>query len=175
MNNNTKAIARLTETTAPYFEGEQLLRERVAFAREVILNTLRKFPADFHPEELKWVRLWGQAVGFRIKDDKLFFYVPERTTADGVRTMREVQLPLNLLLNDPIAVAQYARKAIRALQAEQKSEKRKAEAKELKDLNEQIAALQKRQKQLETVAEVEAARITRRALANAAARKNAKV
>lgn len=138
----------LNETVSSYSKYEEQLVQRIEFTRTVIRNTLRKFPKDVWPEELTWAATPGQISlkSFTKADgegeqDILTFNVLF-TSRKQEKSVREVSLTADLLRNDPIAVAQYARKLIHQRQAELQREVEREEAKTLADLTAQIAKLQ---------------------------------
>lgn len=141
----------LNETVSSYSKYEEALVQRIEFARTVIGNTLRKFPKDVWPAELTWAAKTGQASQISLKSFTPAKNKEEKHTLtfnaiynlrNNEKFVREVSLTNDLLRNDPIAVAQYARKLIHQRQAELQREVEREEAKTLADLTAQIAKLQ---------------------------------
>lgn len=136
MENNTKAFTRINTIANPYFAGEKELAERVKFVKTVIMNTLHKFPAELRPEELNWAKRGGRYTGFEfldyndnvveITEDKpltrnhklSFFIIGQRGWTTKEYTLDRASIPAYLLFNDPMAIAQYARKLIRNKQSQ---------------------------------------------------------
>lgn len=136
-------------TLADYSEAERAVRERVSFAQHVIKDVLRKFPSGIRPEELDWVMDGGTFTGFKtdtvkstltgLSEPVLTFLVTKRDRWNGPLETRRVYIPMSILRSeDPIAVAQYARKLVRKNQ-----QKIKADAiQQMQKMDKQIAELE---------------------------------
>jgi hypothetical protein len=167
MENNTKAFNRINTITSSYFAGEKELAERVKFVKTVIMNTLHKFPAELRPEELNWAMRGGRYTGFEFRDSndnvveitedkpltryhKLsFFIIGQRGWATKEYTFDRASIPAYLLFNDPMAIAQYARKLIRNKQYQIRTKEAMDITKQVEDVSKKIATLAQEQAKLE--------------------------
>lgn len=170
MENNTKAFNRINAIANPYFESEKELVKRVNAVKTVINNTLRKFPVEFWPEELNWVRSGSatRITGFEFRDynDKaveiteakpltrnhtLSFYIIGNKSGWGSNELKvqRVTIPAYLLFNDPMATAQYARKLIRSKQSQIRVRAAQDITKQVDEVSKQIAKLSQEQAKLE--------------------------
>ncbi len=122
---------KFSESFADYIPLTLDLQERFTNYDTVVQNTLRKFPylpgldviryratTSFAGVERNGERLnVSELENFTLKQtDTIVFYQAKPNEAPH-RYYREVKVPAILLWNDPVAVAQYTRKAIRAEQA----------------------------------------------------------
>lgn len=119
MKNNINANTKVNAIIDAYAESEKTLTERVNFAKTVIVNTLHKFPATDRPEELSWA-FCGTFTGYKVVGDQLTFFAIRKGFSQ--KTITEASIPVELLLNDPVAIAQYARKLIRSQQSKNRVE-----------------------------------------------------
>jgi hypothetical protein len=167
MENNTKAFNRINTITSSYFAGEKELAERVKFVKTVIMNTLHKFPAELRPEELNWAMRGGRYTGFEFRDyndnvveiteDKpltryhklSFIIIGQRGWTTKEYTFEQASIPAYLLFNDPMAIAQYARKLIRNKQYQIRTKEAMDITKQVEDVSKKIATLAQEQAKLE--------------------------
>jgi hypothetical protein len=167
MEKNTKAYNRITNISDTYFAGEKELAKRVEFARTVIRNTLHKFPKELWPEELSWAMQGGRYTGFTFVDynDKAveineenplnryhklsFFIIGQRGWTTKEYTIKQASIPAYLLFNDPMAIAQYARKLIRIKQSQIRTKEAMDITKQVEDVSKKIANLAEEQAKLE--------------------------
>lgn len=170
MEKNTKAFNRINSIANPYFDSEKELVKRVNAVKTVINNTLRKFPAEFWPEELNWVKSGSSTriTGFEFRDfndkaveitkDKpltrnhtLSFYIIGNKSGWGNNELavQRVTIPAYLLFNDPMATAQYARKLIRSKQSQIRFRAAQDITKQVDEVSKQIAKLSQEQAKLE--------------------------
>lgn len=171
---NTKAFARINDKTNLYFKGEEELVKRVNFVRNVVKNTLRKFPRAIWPEELTQLfggsntRLMGfefierdsygnikaqDGIGLEMltHNHELHFYiVGARSWQDNTLAVRKASIPASLLFNDPIAIAQYARKLIRKNQEKIQQEKENNAYQEMRKIAVKMEELEQKRKKLES-------------------------
>ena len=164
---NTKAFNRITSFSTSYFEGEKELVKRVNFVKAVIRNTLNKFPTELHPEELAWVKAGGKVTGFEIRDSKdkaveitaenpitrhhvlSFYIIGRKSWTSSEPVVRSASIPAELLFNDPMAIAQYARKLVRAKQSKIRMELSQNASKELDEVTKKIEELKAKREKLE--------------------------
>lgn len=166
-NKNTKAFNRITSISTSYFEGEKELSKRVEFVRTVIKNTLHKFPKELWPEELEWVIRGGKYTGFEFRDfnDKVveitaenpinrrhtfhFYIIGRKSYLSSELQVRKASFPAELLFNDPMAIAQYARNLIRQKQTKIRLELSADANRKLEDVAKKIAQLNVEREKLE--------------------------
>lgn len=167
MEHNTKAFNRINTITSSYFAGEKELAERVKFVKTVIMNTLRKFPAEMRPEELNWAMRGARYTGFEFRDynDKVveitesnpishkhvlsFYIINKKNWNSEELTVTRGSFPAALLFNDPMAISQYARTLIRNKQSQLRYKEVTGINKQVEDLTQKLEQLEKDRAKLE--------------------------
>lgn len=132
------AYTRLSAlAVASSFVAEAEFSSRLHKIAEVFNNTMNKFPAVATPSELSWAQNTGGATftNFRFTDSAgatltdvmsgkapvekgmfFSFYTIKSNWQTKQKSVTEATIPVELLFNDPMAAAHYARKLIRTKQ-----------------------------------------------------------
>jgi len=131
MSMTTRNFTTLADSINSVINAEAELSNRILFAAEVIRNTTRKLTVSYDPQ-FAWTRGYGKASQFTnfkfnvaekktegtfdlrdMYEDKELIY-ETKISFQGIlrngQVTEPISLPVGLLMNDPIAVAQYVRK-----------------------------------------------------------------
>jgi len=172
----TRKRIPVKELVTNYAVESNNFTERIRFAHEVAHNTLKKMTHGF-PESLQWANIPAHDIritgiyrtmgGYNAKPENILSRIASgKLTVNQHDTVRfqivyygktyDGELPVRLLNNDPIAVAQYVRNICKAYAREQEASEARSLAAQKRELEKKMAELTK---QMDRVTQQQAKKI----------------